>query len=154
MFLNVFICLNMNMKQKPRFAIIYEICHTPTGKRYVGSTLGGFSRWTQHVWQLQRGVHGNHQLQRDWTTSSVDEWTFRLLELDVPEDAKLGREAHWIQVLNPAYNVKVVNPSASRHERIEKALELRQRGATIRQIAQLTRMSVGTIHGYLKRYEH
>jgi len=144
----------MNIAAKPRQASVYEIRHVPTGKRYIGSTQGRtFSRLASHVWHLEIGRHQNHAMQADWHTSHVSDWSFRILESNITPDAKLGREAFWIDKLKPEYNVKRVSPADSRTERIEAVVALRAAGMNYRQIAQATNLSIGTVHNYASRYQ-
>lgn len=142
------------MFKRTSSANVYEIRNTTFDRCYVGSTTNVFGRFSQHLWHLRRGTHNNERMTNDWKRDpDVSHWTFRVLEMDATDDTKLGREAHWISTLNPYYNIKSVSPAPSKMATIEHALDLRKRGATVRQIAQLTRRSVGWVSYTLRRYE-
>jgi GIY-YIG catalytic domain len=131
---------------------IYEIAHTPTARCYIGSSLANAARFAQHIWNLQANRHGNQKLQTDWNQTVISEWTFRILETGIDRDHLRGREAHWIAEREPYYNIKTVTPLSSRVSKIEDVLDKHARGLTMRQIAQLTYMSLAWVHSVIKRY--
>lgn len=143
----------MSVIKRLSLACVYEICHTPSGRKYVGATTGLSGRIAQHFGTLKNGIHHNKSMQHEWDTSTPGDWTFRVVEADVPDDNKRGREAWWIHELNPYYNSQHVTPMTSRLEKIERVLDLRSRGATMRQIAQLTHMSQGWVHHVVHHYQ-
>jgi group I intron endonuclease len=53
------------MKRK-RDCGIYRITNTANGKIYIGSAVNLPQRWSDHRWNLERGLHPNRHLQSAW----------------------------------------------------------------------------------------
>lgn len=82
--------------------VIYEIKNINTGKSYVGSTTQAFTlRWYQHFFQS-----GSCAFHRAIKGSSIEDWSFRVLERVHPVEAEAlavtirRREQHWIDSLD------------------------------------------------------
>jgi hypothetical protein len=81
---------------------IYAIENTKNGKLYVGSSVDVHKRWVQHKSSLRKGLHHSIALQRAWNKYGCDCFHFKVLEYC---DDLVGREQHYIDSLNSAYNV-------------------------------------------------
>lgn len=55
------------MKKLPNQPGVYIITHEPTGRFYVGSTTDLYFRIASHKSELNRGMHGNRNLQEVYT---------------------------------------------------------------------------------------
>lgn len=88
---------------------IYTITNRVNGKRYVGQAGSFRDRWLHHKSTLRRGVHGNRHLQSAWIKHGEAAFSFEVLEL-VPatDEAMCAREQHWIDTLQPEYNIAPV----------------------------------------------
>lgn len=98
-----------------KYAGVYSIVNTRTGKVYVGSALVVRARLHCHRSELRRGVHANPLLQRAWDKYGEGSFRFDILEglKDRPE-VLIEREQFWIDRLGAAvrdtgYNI---NPTA------------------------------------------
>lgn len=80
---------------------IYKILNKINGKFYIGSAIDIKVRWYQHRWYLNNGKHHNLYLQRAWNLNSND---FDFIILEICENIR-EREQHWINILNPEYNL-------------------------------------------------
>ena len=58
---------------------IYNIVHTVSGRRYVGSALSVHRRWRNHLSLLRRGQHHCTHLQRAWTMYGETAFEFSLV---------------------------------------------------------------------------
>lgn len=72
---------------------IYSITNKSNGKRYIGRSVNLKKRKGFHKWQLEKGIHFNHHLQRAWNNG--DEFSFEVLEYCTPEELN-EREIYWI----------------------------------------------------------
>lgn len=92
--------------------VIYSIFNTITNQCYIGSAINFDSRKNQHLSQLRNGVHGNIKLQRSFDKYKEPSFVFSILE-DV-ENRKLliNREQHYIDTLNPFFNIAKIAGSS------------------------------------------
>jgi hypothetical protein len=60
---------------------IYSIINKATGQRYIGLTRTTFARrWRGHISSLNRSVHANQDLQRDWLELGCGGFDFAIVE--------------------------------------------------------------------------
>jgi group I intron endonuclease len=86
-------------------AWIYRIVHIKTGRCYVGHTsLKPSARWGRHKHGLEKGKHHARHLQHAWLKYGPNAFKFEVIE-ECAETDKLAREQHWIDTLNPIFNV-------------------------------------------------
>jgi group I intron endonuclease len=108
---------------------IYQIRNKVNGKLYVGSATYLDKRRGDHIARLQRKKHHSFHLQHAWNKYGRDNFIFEVLEYCSPERL-IEREQHYIDTLQPEYNVsKVAGCSACPDEikeRIKKALKGRR----------------------------
>lgn len=79
---------------------IYLITNIKNNKQYVGKSKDIEKRWKRHINELNKGVHHNLDLQKEWLEyGGVDNFTFKILEL-CTESELFNRENHWITTLN------------------------------------------------------
>ena len=91
---------------------IYAIVNTVTGRMYIGkSSLRFPERWCMHRGDLNRGVHWNKELQKDWTLYGSDIFEFRVIETVPMGSRKIVYDqlerAHIQSAIAPLYNILV-----------------------------------------------
>lgn len=105
---------------------IYTITCTVTGKVYVGQAINIRKRWGAHRWHLERGLHGNHHLQRAWAKHGAAAFEFAVVKRLDGEDgpelrASLSRaEAEYLSLAKCAFNLM-----EARHETVVASSETR-----------------------------
>lgn len=85
---------------------IYAITNVETTKKYVGSSSNFHKRKVTHLWMLETGKHHNIHLQRSYNLYGAEKFVFSILEEgEGSEDLKFEKEAFWIELLEPEYNI-------------------------------------------------
>ena len=91
-----------------RVAGIYKIQQVGTDRCYVGSSSDIRKRKTQHMRELNKGLHCAQYLQRSWNKYGADAFEFSVLEVcELGEGLKerlMVREQHWMDKLSPCFN--------------------------------------------------
>ncbi len=105
------------------------------------------TRWGQHLSALRKGNHAR-KIQTAWNQSSPTDWTFQILEYDLPVNTRTDRETHWINTLKPQLNATI----SANTEKIQSVLSLRKSGLIMTTIASQINMSVGYVHKVIKNY--
>lgn len=75
---------------------IYSIRQISTGKRYIGSSVNIKRRWASHKSSLNRNLNFNPHLQNSWNKNGRDDFTFEILEDNVPENLLEDKENEYI----------------------------------------------------------
>lgn len=86
---------------------IYKIVNSVNNKFYIGSasSTGGFrKRWNEHKSALRNNRHPNKYLQQSWNKYGEEAFVFEIIEI-VTNDTILEREQHYIDTLEPHYNL-------------------------------------------------
>ena len=74
---------------------VYSIVNLSTGRTYVGGTSLSFRRrWIQHLARLRNGTHHCRLLQVDYDRDGPDGFTFDVLEITLPADARKREQIH------------------------------------------------------------
>lgn len=84
---------------------IYAIINRVNRHVYVGSTVNVAQRKQDHFKTLKAGTHSNAHLQHAYDRYGSDVFAFVVLELVEHVDHLLVREQHYIDTLNPEYNI-------------------------------------------------
>lgn len=80
-------------------SFIYSILNKVNGKIYVGQTITGKKRFTDHKYGLNKGIHPNNHLQSSWDKYGEDSFEFNVLEYC--DESKLNdNEIWWINYFN------------------------------------------------------
>ena len=143
--------MNIMIEDKRRVSV-YQIKNEVTGECYIGSSANGcMERWVYHRRRLNEGKH-NKPFQDAWNKTDITDWSFRVVETDIPLEDRDIREAWWI---NKSGEYNIAKPSARqiKEEKIAKILQLIQDGHTYRVIARMENVALGTVAGYAKRYK-
>jgi len=82
---------NQRNAQQP--GCIYQIVNSINNKIYIGETIRGKVRWSEHIKRLQGNRHGNHKLQKDFDKFGEEafEWSI-IKEVDKDKDTLLLEE--------------------------------------------------------------
>ena len=83
---------------------IYQIRNLVNGKRYIGSAVHFARRWRQHRCELGKGRH-NPKLQNAWRKHGEHSFVFEVIEVVEDCDRLIEREQHYIDLVDPEYNV-------------------------------------------------
>lgn len=85
---------------------IYAIVNSTNGKRYIGSAINIERRTGRHRSELLHGRHPNQKLQRAYDKYGRDSFTIEVLEEVENYHDLIPREQHWIDTLQPEYNIR------------------------------------------------
>lgn len=85
---------------------VYKIEHVATGDCYVGGTTDFQRRCWDHKSRLRRGAHRSANLQRTWNTHMEKAFAFSILEIVTERGTLLAREQHWMDKINPKFNIQ------------------------------------------------
>lgn len=62
---------------------IYRILCTKNNMSYIGHTTTSFSkRWKSHIKELTKGIHHCSSLQNDWNKYGINEFVFKILDIE------------------------------------------------------------------------
>src|SRR2546429_9061448 len=84
---------------------IYAIVNLVNQHFYVGSAKNLSDRRRQHLRMLEAGKHGNPHLQYAYNMYGPDAFRFDILEHVEHVENLLAREQHYIDSLDPQYNI-------------------------------------------------
>ncbi len=94
---------------------IYIICHIPTGRAYIGSSINVGARLKMHFSDLRRKKHHSPHLQRVFDRHPVESFTWAILETCEPLELR-SIEIKWLLEMQPFFNcMRAVNPSLITH---------------------------------------
>ena len=84
---------------------IYKITCTANGRIYVGSAVDLERRKHDHFKRLKRGTHSNQRLQNAYNKYGRKAFTFDVLEHVADVEVLIEREQHYIDTLEPEFNI-------------------------------------------------
>lgn len=110
---------------------VYSLTNDITGKKYFGVTQEPDKRYRSHRNMLNRGVHNNYYLQKDWEETS---FTFEIIyEFDSREEAE-SKEMELVRSTDDVYNIvrdsSVGGDYFTYNPRKEKIVEEKRRSMT------------------------
>jgi len=86
--------------------VVYVVRNWLNGKKYIGSTVNGYTRFCDHQANLRRGKHHSIILQRAWNKYGEDAFVFEIVEHTTLETL-LQREQHYLDQ-QPEYNASLI----------------------------------------------
>lgn len=91
---------------------VYQIENQANGNCYVGSALNLRRRWSQHLTRLRHNGHCNQHLQRAFDKYGENAFAFSVLQAVEDRGQLIAREQHFIDIVQPEYNIAPVAGSA------------------------------------------
>ena len=97
----------MKLTDFPTTAGVYCITNIINGKRYIGGTKNFRRRFTEHLSDLNRGIHSSQHLQNSWNKHGKEFFVFSIVEHieDVSIIDKI--EQRWLDSCRPEYNTQI-----------------------------------------------
>lgn len=92
-------------QEQAKLSGIYVIRNTTNNKIYVGSAVNLQNRFWIHFSRLRANNHVNRHLQASFNKNGENSFTFNLLEIVEDKDKLINREQHYIDTLQPHYNI-------------------------------------------------
>ena len=83
---------------------IYKITNKINNKLYIGSAISLEYRFGRHKRDLKNNKHPNKYLQDSWNKCGENNFLFEIIELCI-NDELIKREQHYIDTMNPDYNI-------------------------------------------------
>ena len=107
---------------------IYCIKNTTNNKCYIGSSTHIYYRLRRHKSDLLRKRHANIVLQNAFNKYGADSFEVFIIE-ECSTDIVLDREQHYINTLNPVYNItkEVINNRLSLESRLKLSNTLKEK---------------------------
>ena len=105
---------------------IYCITNTVNNKSYIGSSIHIYYRLRRHKSDLARNCHDNKYLQNAYNKYGADSFIASIVE-ECFENVVLQREQHYIDNLNPEYNLtkEVINNRLSKESRLKISITMK-----------------------------
>lgn len=117
----------------PASAGIYSICHVPTGRRYVGSSVNIKNRARRHLYDLSKNKHHSVVLQRFWDKYDHGDFSFNVLELVNDYSKLLSAEQTHIDAVTKIGKSLNVCPVAGNCQGVKQTAEtISKRSARLR----------------------
>lgn len=82
---------------------IYMIKNIVNGKIYIGKSFDVKKRWSNHKYELNKGVHVNNHLQRAWNKYGEQNFEFSVVE-ECNKDDLSNKEIYWIKEMDAYRN--------------------------------------------------
>lgn len=101
---------NLEYRDIPRKPGIYAIVNTINGHFYIGSAVSLYRRKYDHFGSLKANRHKNAHLQNAYNCYGTKNFRFCIIECVTNKKDLIEREQHYIDTMNPEYNI---NPNAS-----------------------------------------
>lgn len=107
---------------------IYKITNTTNNNFYIGSSKNIEKRFKRHITSLSNNNHHNIYLQRSWNKYGKNNFKFEIIE-KTNIDNLLTQEQHYINLLNPKYNLGTVGggDNISKHPKNKQFRELQSK---------------------------
>ena len=82
---------------------IYMIKNIVNGKVYIGKSFDIKKRWSNHKYELNKGIHVNNHLQNAWNKYGENSFEFSIIE-ECNEDNLSNKEIYWIKETDAYHN--------------------------------------------------
>lgn len=136
------------MRDKRKEFVIYKIINTINDKIYIGSAKYFAGRKGNHYYKLRNNKHHNQHLQNSYNKHG-DVFRFEILEYCTP-DTLIEREQHYLDALNPDYNIlkEAYSSLGFKHsEECKKEMSKRRKGkqhSLGRKLSKKTKEKIGS----------
>ena len=108
---------------------IYKITNTVNGKFYIGSAVDLKKRWGRHVSNLNLNINKSKKLQAAWNKYGQARFVFTVVEY-CKKEILIEREQHYIDTLNPEYNILQVAGSSLGFKQSPEEIERNRQRST------------------------
>ncbi|HEV2461949.1 MAG TPA: GIY-YIG nuclease family protein [Ktedonobacterales bacterium] len=88
---------------------IYVMTCLETGNQYIGQSIDIAGRWSAHRTDLRGGRHRSQLWQDEWVAYGPDAFTWEVLEAVSDVRTLNAREQHYLNGMQPAYNLSQTN---------------------------------------------
>jgi len=95
--------VNLNLKGKSG---VYQILNIVNNKKYIGSSLNIYTRFHEHISNMNYNHGHNAHLQAAWNKYGEQNFEFSVIEFCSPEN-RLIREQYYIDLYKPEYNLSL-----------------------------------------------
>jgi len=133
--------------------VIYKIESILTEKFYIGSATYFCPRRAQHSHHLKKGTHNNPKLQHHVNKYGYDDLLFSFIEKDLTDEELIPREQHYIDVLNPWFNIHKIAQSPKGLKRTPEQIQNMVNGRLAKSgypkgrfVSEETRKKLGDAH--------
>lgn len=82
---------------------IYMIKNLVNEKKYIGRSTDIKTRWSNHKYELNKGIHVNSYLQNAWNKYGKDNFEFSIIE-ECAENDLNEKEIYWIKEMDAYHN--------------------------------------------------
>lgn len=90
-----------------RISGVYKIENVKNGDFYIGGSINIKNRWSGHKSHFRKNIHTNPRMQNVWNKYGESIFEFSILEITKSKKKIIEeREQHYIDELNPVYNVR------------------------------------------------
>jgi group I intron endonuclease len=87
---------------------IYAVINMSNGHFYIGSAVSLYNRRCKHLGDLHKGKHHSKYLQNAYNRYGADAFRFVIIEHVEHVENLIEREQHYIDTLNPEYNINPI----------------------------------------------
>lgn len=102
---------------------IYQIRNIINNKVYIGSAVNFRNRWYEHKKLLIKNKHENSYLQNAWNKYGEKVFIFEILEEVLEKSNLINAEQHYIDNLEPEYNICKIAGSTLGYKHTEGTLK-------------------------------
>lgn len=89
---------------RPKKIGIYQIINIINNKKYIGSSIDMYKRWTEHKRHLRRNKHHSIALQRAWNKYKEESFIFEVIEELSSIEFLKAKEQNYLNQFKPEYN--------------------------------------------------
>lgn len=110
------------------FSNIYTITNKINNKKYVGQTIDTEKRWKEHQYNAKNNLYPTIYLYNAMKKYGLENFTFEVIESDIPLEEINAREEYWIEKLNTlrpnGYNLTLGGEGTKGYKMLKKTKEL------------------------------
>lgn len=84
---------------KEKICGVYKITNKVNNKIYIGSSVNVYTRWRNHIYELNNNKHSNNYLQNAWNKYGFNNFEFKIIEKCNKDNVRY-REQYYINLFN------------------------------------------------------